>query len=132
MRAMESAITAAGVTPADLGHINAQGKSTQTDDIVESRAYHRVFGDLALRIPVTALKSYIGHFDAGAGAVELAGTLLSLRHGYLPATLNYEFPDPRCRLNVARGEAQRLASRTAITVNRTAMGQSAAAVLRAL
>ncbi|MFN5898931.1 MAG: beta-ketoacyl-[acyl-carrier-protein] synthase family protein, partial [Planctomyces sp.] len=132
VRAMESAITAAGVTPADLGHINAQGKSTQTDDIVESRAYHRVFGDLALRIPVTALKSYIGHFDAGAGAVELAGTLLSLRHGYLPATLNYEFPDPRCRLNVARGEAQRLASRTAITVNRTAMGQSAAAVLRAI
>jgi len=132
VRAMESAITAAGVTPADLGHINAHGKSTQTDDIVESRAYHRVFGDLALRIPVTALKSYIGHFDAGAGAVELAGTLLSLRHGYLPATLNYEFPDPRCRLNVARGEAQRLASRTAITVNRTAMGQSAAAVLRAI
>jgi 3-oxoacyl-[acyl-carrier-protein] synthase II len=132
VRAMESAITAAGVTPADLGHINAQGKSTQTDDIVESRAYHRVFGDLALRIPVTALKSYIGHFDAGAGAVELAGTLLSLKHGYVPATLNYEFPDPRCRLNVARGEAQRLSSRTAITVNRTAMGQSAAAVLRAL
>jgi 3-oxoacyl-[acyl-carrier-protein] synthase II len=132
VRAMESAISAAGITPADLGHINAQGKSTQPDDIVESRAYHRVFGNLALSIPVTALKSYIGHFDAGAGAVELAGTLLSLRYGFVPATLNYEFPDPRCRLNVARGEAQKLKNRTAITVNRTAMGQSAAAVLRAL
>jgi 3-oxoacyl-[acyl-carrier-protein] synthase II len=129
---MESAIGAAGITAGDVGHINAQGKSTQPDDIVESRAYHRVFGDLAMRIPVTALKSYIGHFDAGAGAVELAGTLLSLKNGYVPATLNYEFPDPRCRLNVARGEAQRLNNRTAITVNRTAMGQSAAAVLRAL
>ncbi len=132
VRAMESAISASGITPQDLGHINAQGKSTQPDDIVESRAYHRVFGDLALKIPVTALKSYIGHFDAGAGAVELAGTLLSLKNGYVPATLNYEVPDPRCRLNVARGEAQRLNNRTAITVNRTAMGQSAAAVLRAL
>ncbi len=132
VRAMQSAISQAGISPAELGHINAQGKSTQPDDIVESRAYHRVFGDLASRIPVTALKSYVGHFDAGAGAVELAGTLLSLRHGYVPATLNYEIPDPRCRLNVARGEAQKLSNRTAISVNRTFMGQSAAAVLRAI
>jgi 3-oxoacyl-[acyl-carrier-protein] synthase II len=132
VRAMESAIDSAGILASELGHINAQGKSTQPDDIVEARAYHRVFGDLALRIPVTALKSYVGHFDAGAGAVELAGTLLSLKHGYVPATLNYEIPDPRCRLNVARGEATRLNNRTAITVNRTAMGQSAAAVLRAI
>jgi len=132
VRAMESALTGAGILPSELGHINAQGKSTQPDDIVEARAYHRVFGDLALKIPVTALKSYIGHFDAGAGAVELAGTLLSLKNGYIPATLNYEIPDPRCRLNVSRGEATRLSNRTAITVNRTAMGQSAAAVLRAI
>lgn len=132
VRAMSSAITAAGIRPDELGHINAQGKSTQSDDIVESRAYHRVFGDVVMRIPVTAMKSYVGHFDAGAGAVELAGTLLSLKNGYVPATLNYEIPDPRCRLNVARGEAARVRTRTAITVNRTAMGQSAAAVLRAL
>ena len=132
VRAMESAIGRAGIRPNELGHINAQGKSTQSDDIVESRAYHRVFGDVVMRIPVTALKSYVGHFDAGAGAVELAGTLLSLKNGYIPATLNYEIPDPRCRLNVARGEATRMSTRTAITVNRTAMGQSAAAVLRAL
>jgi len=132
VRAMESAISRAGISPRDLGHINAQGKSTQPDDIVEARAYHRVFGDLAEKIPVTALKSYVGHFDAGAGAVELAGTLLSLKHGYVPATLNYEVPDPRCRLNVAQGEAQKLANRTAISVNRTFMGQSAAAVLRAI
>ena len=132
VRAMESAIGRAGIRPGELGHINAQGKSTQSDDIVESRAYHRVFGDVVMRIPVTAMKSYVGHFDAGAGAVELAGTLLSLKNGYIPATLNYEIPDPRCRLNVARGEATRMSTRTAITVNRTAMGQSAAAVLRAL
>jgi 3-oxoacyl-[acyl-carrier-protein] synthase II len=132
VRAMQSAIDGAGISASELGHINAQGKSTQPDDIVEARAYHRVFGDLALKIPVTALKSYVGHFDAGAGAVELAGTLLSLKNGYIPATLNYEIPDPRCRLNVARGEATRLSNRTAITVNRTAMGQSAAAVLRAI
>jgi 3-oxoacyl-[acyl-carrier-protein] synthase II len=132
VRAMQSAIGTAGIRPDELGHINAQGKSTQPDDIVEARAYNRVFGDVLMKIPVTALKSYIGHFDAGAGAVELAGTLLSLKNGVVPATLNYEIPDPRCRLNVARGEASRVRNRTAITVNRTALGQSAAAVLRAL
>jgi len=132
VRAMEAALRQSGVRPNELGHINAQGKSTQPDDIVEARAYHRVLGDYVMNIPVTALKSYVGHFDAGAGAVELAGTLLSLKNGYVPATLNYEIPDPRCGLNVVRGEAARLRNRTAITVNRTAMGQSAAAVLRAI
>lgn len=132
VRAMEAALRQSGVRPDELGHINAQGKSTQPDDIVEARAYHRVLGDYVMNIPVTALKSYVGHFDAGAGAVELAGTLLSLKNGYVPATLNYEIPDPRCGLNIVRGEAARLRNRTAVTVNRTAMGQSAAAVLRAI
>ena len=129
---MESALTRSRIQPSDLGHINAQGKSTQPDDIVESRAYHRVMGDCILKVPVTAMKSFVGHFDAGAGAVELAGTLLALKHGEVPATLNYEVPDPRCRLNVVREQARRMTTRTAISVNRTAMGQSAAAVLRAL
>lgn len=132
VRAMQSALLRSGIEPSEVGHINAQGKSTQADDIVESRAYHRVFGDLVLKVPVTAMKSFVGHFDAGAGAVELAGTLLSLKHGEVPATLNYEIPDPRCQLNVVREHARRLGNRTAITVNRTAMGQSAAAVLRAM
>jgi len=83
-------------------------------------------------IPVTALKSYFGHFDAGAGAVELAGSLLAMRHGLLPHTLNYRTPDPLCRLNVVHGEPLRTSSPIALSVNRTRMGQSAAAILRAI
>ncbi len=132
VRAIQAAMERSHIRPDELGHINAQGKSTQPDDIVESRAYHRALGDCALKIPVTAMKSFVGHFDAGAGAVELAGTLLSLKYGQVPATLNYEVPDPRCRLNVVREYARGLSTRTALTVNRTAMGQSAAAVLRAI
>ena len=131
VRAIESSIRRAGIRPEELGHINAQGKSTQTDDIVESRAYHRALGDCAKDIPVTAMKSFIGHFDAGAGAVELAGTLLALHYGEVPATLNYQVPDPRCQVNVVREGPLAVNSRTAISVNRTAPGQSAAAVLRA-
>jgi len=130
-RAVQAAMRRAGLEPRDIGHINAHGKSTQRDDLVEARGYHWAMGEAVHRIPVTAMKSYFGHFDAGAGAVELAGTVLSLHHRLLPATLNYRIPDPRCRLNVVR-EVLPLTNRTAMTVNRTAIGQSAAAVLRAL
>ncbi|MGH7201766.1 MAG: beta-ketoacyl-[acyl-carrier-protein] synthase family protein, partial [Planctomycetaceae bacterium] len=127
-----SALRQAGIEPWELGHINAHGKSTQRDDLVESRAYHRALGAHAETVPVTALKSYFGHFDAGAGAVELAGSLLMLRHGIIPMTLGYEIPDPRCRLNIVHHEPARQTTAAAITVNRSAIGQSAAAVLRAV
>ena len=129
--AMNNAMRQAGIVPRDLGHINAHGKSTRRDDWVEARAYHESLGTDTDRIPVAALKSYFGNFDAGSGAVELAGSILSLKHGELPATLNYKHPDPLCRLNVTR-EPQRLRSKVAMSVNRTAMGQSAAAIIRAL
>ena len=132
VRAIQTALQKARLQPHELGHINAHGKSTRRDDLVESRAYHRALEDSAESIPVTGLKSYFGSFDAGSGAVELAGSLLALRHGWVPATLNYETPDPGCKLNVIHGEAQRLRNSTFLKVNRTAMGQSAAAILRGL
>lgn len=132
VRAIQSAFRQSAIEPRELGHINAHGKSTQRDDLVESRAYHRALGEQAESIPVTALKSYFGHFDAGSGAVELAGTLLALKEGWLPRTLNYENPDPRCPLDVVRDDLLPLRSRCAMSVNRTAMGQSAAAIVRAL
>jgi 3-oxoacyl-[acyl-carrier-protein] synthase II len=78
------------------------------------------------------MKSLFGHFDAGSGAVELAGSLMSLRAGVVPRTLNYEVPDPRCRLNVVHREPIHQRTGTALSVNRTAMGQSAAAIIRSL
>ncbi|HWL10790.1 MAG TPA: beta-ketoacyl-[acyl-carrier-protein] synthase family protein [Planctomicrobium sp.] len=129
--AINSAIRLSGISPREIGHINAHGKSTRNDDLVESRAYHHSFGDDISRIPVVALKSYFGNFEAGSGAVELAGSILSLKNGELPGTLNYKHPDPMCRLNVSR-DPQRLRSSVAMTVNRTSMGQSAAAILRAI
>ena len=91
---------------------------------------HRVLGDQAERIPLTALRSYFGQCDAGGGVVELAGSLLALRHGRVPATLNYETPDDDCRLNVVHGQPLTLENPVALVVNRTDVGQSAAVVLR--
>lgn len=130
--AIQSALRQSGLSPRDLGHINAHGKGTKRDDLAEARAYHTALGGIAEQIPVTALKSYFGHFDAGAGAVELAGSLLAMRHGVLPHTLNYHHPDPQCRLNVVHGEPLRMTNPVALSVNRTRMGQSAAAVIRAV
>ncbi|MCH9656012.1 MAG: beta-ketoacyl-[acyl-carrier-protein] synthase family protein [Planctomycetes bacterium] len=132
VRAIESAMKQANLMPRELGHINAHGKSTKIDDQVEARAYHRLFGDDAAKIPITALKSYFGHFDAGSGAVELAASILSLRHGATPATLNYETPDPLCNLDIIHGGIRPLTVPTAMTVSRTSFGQSAAAILRAI
>lgn len=131
-QAVQSALRRADIEPSQIGHINANGKSTQRDDLIEARGYHRALGDAAARIPVTALKSYFGHFDGGSGAVELAGSLLALQHETLPTTLNYRIPDPRCRLNVAHDGPRPLRNLTAMTVNQASAGQSAAAIIRAL
>jgi 3-oxoacyl-[acyl-carrier-protein] synthase II len=132
IRAIQAALRQSNLSPMDIGHINAHGKATQRDDWAEAKAYHHAFGQSVNQIPVTALKSYFGHFDAGAGAVELAGSLLAMRHGLLPHTLNYRTPDPLCGLNIIHGEPLRSSHPVALSVNRTRMGQSAAAVIRAI
>jgi len=130
--AIRSVIRRTEIRPEEIGHINAHGKSTQRDDLVEAMAYHQAMGETASKIPLIALGSYFGQFDAGTGAVELAGSILALRNRELPITLNYETPDPGCRLNVVRDQTLALRNSLAMSVNRTSMGQSTACLLRAL
>ncbi|MCA8987343.1 MAG: beta-ketoacyl-[acyl-carrier-protein] synthase family protein [Planctomycetaceae bacterium] len=129
---IQSVMRQTGLRAEEIGHINAHGKSTQRDDVVEAAAYHRALGSAAAQLPVIALGSYFGQFDAGTGAVELAGSILALHHRELPVTLNYETPDPGCRLNVVRDQVRSLSNSIALSVNRTSMGQSAACLLRAV
>lgn len=132
INAVCTALQSARISPSELGHLNAQGNASPTEDLIEAASYHQVLGDAAGRVPVTALKSYFGLSDAGSGAMELAGSLLALRHGRIPATLNYETRDPRCDLNVVHGEPMPAERHLALCVNRTRMGQAAAVVLRGL
>lgn len=113
-----------GLSPAQLGHVNAHGLSTRDEDRNEAAAIRATLGD----VPVFAPKSYFGNLGTGSAAVELAASALALAHGRVPATLNYETPDPACPVNVS---AAPLTDRpaTALCQNQSGTGQAAAVIL---
>jgi 3-oxoacyl-[acyl-carrier-protein] synthase II len=106
--AMEEAIRQAGLTPQDIEYINAHGTSTAQNDLVETIAIKRVFGDRAKQVPVSSNKSMIGHPIGAAGAVECILTLMGMNRSVILPTINYEFPDPKCDLDYVPNEARRL------------------------
>jgi 3-oxoacyl-[acyl-carrier-protein] synthase II len=98
-RAMVSAMEDAGLTPSDIGYINAHGTSTEANDATETAAIRIAMGELADSIPVSSTKSMTGHILGGAGAVEAVASIMALRDQVLPPTINHEFPDPECDLD---------------------------------
>jgi len=128
-RAVRAALEQAGVAPGQLDHVNAHGYSTVLDDAWEARGLLQALGGENAAVPVFAPKSYMGNLGTGAGATELAFSLLALAHGTLPHTLNYEEADPQCPLNVSR--AGRATTRDwFLKVGLTERGQCAAVVCR--
>ena len=106
---IRQALADAGAAPDDIDYVNAHGTGTPENDKMEWMGLSAVFGDRAGRIPVSANKSMIGHTLTAAGAVEAVFSLLAMRHGRLPPTINYDTPDPSlpldCVPNVARDAA---------------------------
>lgn len=98
-RAMVNAITDAGLTPSDIGYINAHGTSTEANDSTETAAIRIALGEAADSTPVSSTKSMTGHVLGGAGAVEAVACIMALRDQVLPPTINYEVPDPECDLD---------------------------------
>ena len=105
-RAIELALRKAELKPGDIDYINAHGTATAVNDAIETLAIKKVFGDLAYRIPVSSIKSMLGHLIAAAGATELIACLLSIRDGIIPPTINYEEPDPDCDLDYVPNQAR--------------------------
>lgn len=98
-QAMTMALRSAGLLPECVDYINAHGTSTLPNDRVESRGIRLALGASADSVRISATKSQVGHLLGAAGGVEAIATVLSMEHGVIPATLNYETPDPECDLD---------------------------------
>ena len=105
-RAMAQALADGGVAPEQVGYINAHGTSTPLNDSGETDAIKTVFGDHAYKLAVSSTKSMTGHMLGAAGAVEAIFSALTLKEGYLPATIHYQEPDPACDLDYVPNEGR--------------------------
>lgn len=106
-RCMRLALKDAGLAPTDVDYINAHGTSTEYNDANETMAIKKVFGEQAAKLAVSSTKSMTGHLLGAAGAVEGVFSALSLYHGLIPPTINYDNPDPQCDLDYVPNEARK-------------------------
>jgi 3-oxoacyl-[acyl-carrier-protein] synthase II len=103
---MSMAIETAGLKPEDVDYINAHGTSTQLNDLSETKAVKIVFGEHAYKLALSSTKSMTGHLLGGTGGVEAIYSVLTIKHGIIPPTINYETPDPECDLDYVPNRAR--------------------------
>jgi 3-oxoacyl-[acyl-carrier-protein] synthase II len=130
VRAMQKALEQSAVNPPDVSYISAHGTGTPTNDRLETLAVKRLFGEAAYRIPMSSIKSMLGHTMGAASAIEAAVCALAVFHDRIPPTINLKEPDPECDLdyvpNCARAQTVRVAMNNAYAFG----GNNASLVLR--
>ncbi len=131
-RTISLALQDAGLDPREIDYINAHGTSTAVNDAVETLAIKQIFGQRAYSIPISSTKSMIGHPMGASGAIEAAVCALTIEHGVIHPTINYEEPDPRCDLDYVPNQARPAAVRAALSNSFGLGSQNACLVLRAL
>lgn len=124
---LRQALATGGVSPEDVGHINAHGAGGMEIDRLEAEAIARVFGENPP--PVTAIKSYTGNPGAGGGAIELIASVVALREGQLPPVLHSDQPDPDCPVTVNQS-LETSPGDCCVSVNVSPQGQAAAILLK--
>jgi len=110
--------------------VNTHGTGTKYNDLTETEAIKDVFGEHAHAMPITSIKSMTGHMMGAAGAAEAVASILSLRDGIVPPTINYRDPDPECDLDVVTNSKREVTLRTVLTNSAGIGGCNAAAVFR--
>jgi beta-ketoacyl-acyl-carrier-protein synthase II len=106
VRAMQEALKDAGLKPTDVSYLNAHGTSTGLNDQFETMAAKSVFGEYAYKLPISSTKSMTGHLLGAAGGIEAIFSIRAIQEGIIPATINYETPDPECDLDYVVNEAR--------------------------
>ena len=129
-RAIRWALEDAGIGPDEVDYINAHGTSTPLNDVSETLAIKKVFGDQAYKVPISATKSMIGHALGGAGALEAVASIKTIVEGEIHPTINYEHPDPQCDLDYVPNVSRRQRVDTVLSNSFGFGGQNACLVLR--
>jgi len=127
---MSEAIRDSGLKPEEIDYINAHGTSTKLNDESEVRAIKSVFGEHARKLAVSSTKSMTGHLLGGAGGIEAIFTVLTIKEGTIPPTINYETPDPECDLDFVPNAARKAAVKTAMSNSFGFGGTNASLVFR--
>ncbi len=122
VNAMRAALRQAGMTAAEIGHINAHGLGARVADQDEADAIREVFGDL--KVPVTAFKGYYGNSGASSGSIDLVATLIGLQEGILFPALGSKTLDPRCGLDLVMGQPRKIENKSFMKLSYTRRGQA--------
>ena len=130
VRAIEWALREARIDRREIDYINAHGTSTRFNDLMETVAVKQVFGAGAQTLPLSSIKSMVGHLIGAAGAVEAVALALTLQEGVLPPTINRTHPDPACDLDYVPNNARAVRVRAAMSTSFGFGGQNAALVMR--
>jgi 3-oxoacyl-[acyl-carrier-protein] synthase II len=128
---MSMAISDAGLKPEDIDYINAHGTSTKLNDESENKAVKAVFGEHAYKLAISSTKSMTGHLLGGAGGIEAVYTVLTVHHGMVPPTINYETPDPLCDLDYVPNKPRKTKVRAAMSNSFGFGGTNASLVFKA-
>jgi 3-oxoacyl-[acyl-carrier-protein] synthase II len=127
---IEDALRAARIPADAVDHVNAHGTATPQNDQAEARGMRLAFGERVTRMPVTSIKSMVGHCLAAAGAIEAATLALSIARGVVPPTVNFREPDPECDVDVVANEARRVPISCGVSTSLAFGGNDAALVMR--
>jgi len=126
--AIQAALEEAGISPVEVGHVNAHGAANRVADLAEARAFARIFG--VRGVPITALKGFMGNLASGCGAVDMMISLIGVNRGKIPQMLNCDELDPEMHLDVVQGCPRPTDNPIFVTTNLTPIGQAAALVIR--
>ncbi|MDA3962212.1 MAG: beta-ketoacyl-ACP synthase II [Planctomycetota bacterium] len=129
-RCMQLALEDAGINPDQLGYINAHGTSTKYNDMTETMIIKRVFGEHAYKLAVSSTKSMTGHTLGAAGGIEGLASIMALRTGIIPPTINYENPDPDCDLDYVPNQAREQQADYALSNNLGFGGHNASIIFK--
>jgi 3-oxoacyl-[acyl-carrier-protein] synthase II len=129
-RAIQIALSEASLESKEIDYINAHGSSTPLNDKIETKVIKEVLGERAYEVPVSSIKSMIGHCLGAAGSIEVVASVLTIKNQFIPPTINYEFPDPECDLDYVPNQGRKTPVNTILTNSYGFGGKNSAIIVK--